>query len=176
MNAFNTAEKISENITSKERFWAAAAHLSTLLTLFVAVLTLGIGAVPFVAIPLIIYLSFKDQSDYVRDQALQAFALQILISVGFFVGLIVLSLILALIWLVSGLLVFILVGFILLPIAALITVAVVLALICLPFAVGILAIMAAAQTAEGRDFSYPYMDQLIAAWTGRKQDSAEPRV
>lgn len=162
--------------SSKERFWAAIAHISTLVTLFVSVMTLGIGAIPFIIVPLIIYLAFKDKSEYVAYQAMQAFALQIIISVGFFVALILLTLILIIIWLVSALLVVILVGIVLLPIAAIITVAVVLALVVLPFVIGVLAIMASVETAQGRPFSYPFLDDIITRWLSGEKPVGEPLV
>lgn len=162
--------------SSKERFWASIAHISTLVTLFVSVVTVGIGAIPFIIVPLIIYLVFKDKSEYVAYQAMQAFALQIIISVGFFVALILLTLLLIIIWLISLLLVVILIGIVLLPVAAIITVAVVLALVALPFVIGVLAIMGSVETAQGRPFTYPFLDDIVTRWITGDKPAGEPMV
>jgi uncharacterized Tic20 family protein len=120
-----------------ERTWAMLAHLSTLINLFTGFLG------PFVA--LIIYLVYKDRSRYVAYQSLQAFLMQLIGWVGGGIAAFVL-------WTVSGLLSIVLVGICLMPIAAVVSI--------VPLAAIIYGIVGAVQTNQGQDFKY----WLIGDW------------
>lgn len=81
-------------VSSEERNWAMAAHLSALI---------GYFAVPFgnIIAPLVIYLMKKDQSPFIADQARESLNFQI--SMTLYV-------------IVAGIMVLILIGFVLLPV------------------------------------------------------------
>lgn len=121
-----------------ERMWAMLAHLSVLVNLFTGFLG--------VAIPLIIYLVYKDRSRYVRYQAFQAFMFQLIVWVG---GMFLLGLV----WLLVAMLIFVLIGILLLPFALFLSL-----IIFVPFIYGI---VAAIQTSKGEDFRY----WLVGDWS-----------
>lgn len=68
-----------------ERMWAAIAHGSALLTLLIGGLTGGLAVLFMLFIPLGIYFAYRQRSEYVAYHALQAFALQVLCTVGWLV-------------------------------------------------------------------------------------------
>src|SRR5688500_12781997 len=78
---------------SEERLWGALAHGSGLLTLVVSISTLGLGALPLVFVPFVIYLASRDKSRFVAFHAAQALALQVVGTVGYFVALLAVSLV-----------------------------------------------------------------------------------
>lgn len=123
--------------TSDERTWAMLAHLSILLNLVTGVLG------PVVA--LIIYLVYKDRSRYVAYQSLQSFIYQLIVLIvgGVLVGLA---------WTISAILAIILIGCLCMPIALLLTLAVV--------AAPIYSVIGAIQCNSGQDFKY----WLIGDW------------
>jgi uncharacterized protein len=120
-----------------ERTWAMLAHLSILINLFTGVL----GAVA----ALVIYLVFKDRSRYVAYQSLQSLLFQVIVLFG-------LGALVGATWAVSVALMFILIGFLCMPIAIVLT----LAMIAAP----IYSIIGAVQCNSGQDFKY----WLIGDW------------
>jgi len=113
-------------VTKDERNWAMLSHLLALI---------GYFAIPFgnIIAPLIIYLMKKDQSQFVADQARESLNFQISMTIYA---------------IVSGVLVLILVGFLLL--AAL-------------FVAGIvLTIIASVKAANGEAYRYPLTLRLIS--------------
>ena len=124
-----------------ERTWAMLAHLSVLLNLVTGFL--GVGAA------LLIYLIYKDRSRYVAYQAMQAFLFQLLFWVGTFVlG--------GVMWAIVGALIPVVIGFFLIPIALLLTLAL---LIPLLIALGY-GIYGSIETSNGKDFRY----WLVSDW------------
>ena len=120
-----------------ERTWAMLSHLSVLVNLVTGVL----GPV----IALVIYLVFKDRSRYVAFQSMQAFVFQLVWWVG--------GGILAIIaWTISGLLAVILIGCLLMPLALLISLA--------PLGALVYGVIGAVETNQGHDFRY----WLIGDW------------
>lgn len=117
--------------TSDERTWAMLAHLSVLVNL----VTGSLGPL----IPLIIYLVYKDRSRYVAYQSLQAFVFQLLWWVG---G----GVVIASAWVITGLLMPVLIGFLCLPIALLIS--------FLPLGVMVYGVIAGIRASQGEDFKY----------------------
>ncbi len=162
--------------TSEERTWAALAHASSLLTLLLALGTAGIGGLLMVFAPLVVYLIYKDRSRFVAFHAAQAFALQIIASVGFFMAIIVALVVIVLAWVITGLLSAILIGLILIPVALLLTLALVLALVAAPFVLGGFSLVAAIQTASGDDYYYPYVGRWVADWLARSRAEEAPAV
>lgn len=122
---------------SEERNWAMLAHLSILINLFTGILG------PVAA--LIIYLIYKDRSRYVAYQSLQSLLMQLIAWVG---G----GAIIAGVWIVTSLLTAVLVGLCLVPVAILISL--------LPLGAVVYGIVAAIKCSNGEDFRY----WLIGDW------------
>jgi uncharacterized Tic20 family protein len=123
---------------SEERTWAMVSHLSILVNLVTGFL----GP----AIPLVIYLAFKDRSRYVAFQSMQAFIFQLIAWVG--AGIIAI-----IAWSISGVLAVILIGCLIMPLALLITL--------IPLAALVYGVIGAVQTNQGQNFKY----WLIGDWT-----------
>jgi uncharacterized Tic20 family protein len=162
--------------TSEERLWATLAHLSSLLTLLISLCTLGVGGLVLVFAPLVVYLVYKDKSRFVAYQAAQAFAIQVLGTVGVFVAFLVGLVIMIVVWAITGLLSAILIGLILIPVALLITIAIVLVWLVLPVALAGFSIVAAIQTANGADYRAPYVGAWVADWLERYEARPSPAV
>lgn len=122
---------------SDERTWAMLAHLSVLVNLF----TGALGPL----IPLVMYLSFKDRSRYVAYQSLQAFIFQLLWWVG---G----GVVIGGAWLITVILMPVLVGFLCLPIALVIS--------FLPLGVMAYGVIGGLRASQGEDFKY----WLVGDW------------
>jgi uncharacterized Tic20 family protein len=126
---------------SDERTWAMLAHLSILLNLITGFLG--------IVVALIIYLVYKNRSNYVAYQSMQSFVFQLIWWLG---G----GILIGLAWAITGVLSVILVGLVLIPLAC------VLSLI--PLAALIYGIIGAVQTNSGQDFKY----WLIGDWVRRE--------
>lgn len=167
---------VKPETTPEERTWAAIAHLSAIATVLIAFPTGGLGGLLLVFVPFVIYLVYKDKSRYVADQAAQAFALQIVATVGYFAAILVGVILMVVVWLITGLLSVILIGLILIPVAVLLTLAIVLIWLALPFVVGGLSVMAAIKTGDGEKYRYPYIGQWVADWLARYETGSAPAV
>jgi len=124
-----------------ERTWGMLVHLSTLLNL-----ATGFGG-PIAA--LVIYMVYKGRSRFVAYHALQAMVFQL---IWWFGG----GAIIGLMWAIVGMLSAILIGIVLIPVAAVITP--ILAL--LPVGALIYGIVGAVQVSQGQDFKY----WLVGDW------------
>jgi uncharacterized Tic20 family protein len=122
---------------SDERTYAMLAHLSVLANLITGFLG------PVVA--LIIYMVYKDRSKYVAYHAMQAFVFQLIFWVG---G----GLLATVTWVISTLLTAVLIGCLLMPIAAIVSI--------LPITALIYGIIGGIQCNQGKDFKY----WLIGDW------------
>lgn len=122
---------------SEERTLALFAHLGIFLNLITGLL----GLLP----PLIIYFAYKDRSRYVAYQALQALVFQAV----FFFGAAILA---AIAWVISGIFAIIIIGLCGIPIALLLSL--------VPIGALMYAIVAAVDTYHHRDFKY----WLIGDW------------
>jgi uncharacterized Tic20 family protein len=123
---------------SDERTWAMLAHLSILLNLFTGFLgTLA---------ALIIYLVYKDRSRYVAYQSMQAFIFQLIAFFGF-------GALATVAWFISLTLSVVLVGCLCIPIALLISL--------VPVAALVYGVIGAIECNQGRDFQY----WLVGEWT-----------
>jgi len=120
-----------------EHTWAMLAHLSVLVNLFTGVLG------PVVA--LIIYLMFANRSKYVAYHAIQSFLFQLVVWYG-----------IGVMWGIVGLLCIVIIGFVLAPIACILTPIFLLGMAIAP----IYGIWGAIQTSQGQDFKY----WLIGDW------------
>jgi uncharacterized protein len=115
----------------EEKTWSILAHLSIFLNLFTGFLG------PVVA--LVIWLVYRDRSPKVAFHALQSMWYQVAWLVLLGVG-----------WAFTGLLMLILIGFLLVPVMALLTV--------VPF---VHAAYAAYRVGRGDDYRYPFVADLI---------------
>lgn len=147
-------------VDRNERKWAALAHASTLLTALVALGSAGAGVLLTMFVPLLIYFSFRNRSEYVAFHALQAFALQLIGTVGWLSLMVVGTVVWVALLILSALLILVLVGLILLPIVALLGPVFFLASLALPLGMVIYSVIAAVETWNGCDYRYPY----IARW------------
>ena len=166
----------SVETTSEERTAAALAHASSILTILVSVLSLGLGGVIFAFIPFLIYLSYKDRSRFVAYHAAQAFALQLAETVGWFVAMIAFIVVFAVLAAVTALLSVILIGLILIPVDVLVAIAMVIVLISAPFVGMAFSLVSTVETANGRDYRYPYIGQWVEAWLARQEAESIPAV
>lgn len=123
--------------SEEERTWAMLAHLTVLLNL----VTGFFG--PLAA--LLIYLIYRDRSRYVAFQSMQSFVFQMVWWVGA-------GALAAFAWTISSLLAVVLIGCLLMPIALLITL--------MPLAALVYGVIGAVETNQGRDFRY----WLIGDW------------
>ncbi len=121
----------------EERTWAMLAHLSVLLNLVTGFL--GVAAA------LVIYLIYQTRSRYVAYQALQSLILQSIVWVGG--GIITVAA-----WVVTGMLMAVLVGFLCLPVTLLIS--------AFPIAAIVYGIVGGIQCSQGEDFRY----WLVGDW------------
>ena len=115
----------------EEKSWSVLAHLSIFLNLFTGFLG------PVAA--LVIWLVYKDRSQYVAFHALQSMWYQVAWLVLLGIG-----------WAFTGLLMLILIGFLLVPVMALLTL--------VPF---VHATYAAYRVGQGTEYHYPFVADLI---------------
>jgi uncharacterized protein len=162
--------------TSEERTWAAIAHASTLLTLLVGLPTAGLSGLIFAFVPLLIYMSYRDKSQFVAFHAAQAFALQVIATVGLFVSILAGTIVLFVMGMVSVILLVILVGIILIMVTVLVGAVFVMAWISAPFVIGGFSIVAAIEAGNGRDYQYPYIGALVRNWLLENEQSPTPAV
>jgi uncharacterized Tic20 family protein len=134
----NPAQTMSQG---DERTWGMLSHLSTLLNLVT-----GFGG-PIAAF--VIYIIYKDRSRFVAYHALQAMVFQL---IWWFGG----GVLIGLMWAVVGVLSAILVGIVLIPVAACITPI----LAILPVGALVYGIIGAVQVNQGQDFKY----WLVGDW------------
>ena len=149
------------NLTDEERTWAAIAHGSALLTLLVGLLTGGVATLFTLFIPLGIYIAFRNRSSFVANQALQAFALQVIGTVGWLVVLTGGVLVGALLSIILAITV---VGLIVVPFVVVAIVLFVLATLAMPVGMGVFGAIAAWEAYQGRWYRYP----KIGEWVDRQ--------
>lgn len=123
--------------TTDERTWAMLAHLSILANLVSGVL--GVVAA------LVIYLIYRERSRYVAYHSLQSFLFQLIwwVGGGALVGAT---------WAITGVLSAVLIGLLCIPVALLITL--------LPLAALVYGVIGGLQCNQGRDFRY----WLVGDW------------
>lgn len=140
--------------TANERTWAALAHASVLLTFAVGVSTAGLAVVLAALVPLAIWLAFRDRSRFVAFHAMQATVFQ-MASLVAWIGLLVVGVVvLTPTWILTALLVFVLVGFLLLPVVLVLTIALLAVLATLPFASLVYGLYGAFEVYASRAFRY----------------------
>ncbi|MGD8398815.1 MAG: DUF4870 domain-containing protein [Anaerolineae bacterium] len=148
-------------LTRQEMNWAAVAHASILVTLLLGISSGGLAAILGPIIPAIIWYVYRDESEYVADQARQATMFQLAGIVALVALAIVGSLIMAIGWAVSAVLVVILIGLLLLPIMLVVTLIWVAGVVVLPIAQVVYGCYAALEAYNGRPFRYWWIADLI---------------
>jgi uncharacterized Tic20 family protein len=144
--------------TADEHRWASIAHGSALLTVITAIFSAGTLSLFTLMIPLAIYFHWRRKSEYVAFQALQAFTLQVLGTVGWMAFLVIGSLLFALLTLLLAITV---VGLLLLLILVPLFVILVLASFALPIGMLIFSVIGAMQTNDGKDYRVPKIGRWI---------------
>ena len=138
---------------------AALAHASIILTLVLGAAG-GIGAPVGLAVPLAMYFGYREKSRFVAFHALQSFVYQ---AAGLLVYVVVaaaMGVLVTMAWNISGWLSAVLVGFLLMPFALLLTLLMVLVLVGAPLVWLGYGLYAAYQVYQGRNFYY----WLIGEW------------
>jgi len=124
----------------------------------------GWAVLALVFVPLLIYAGFRDRSRFVAFHALQAFAAQVVGTIGWAVILIIGTLIFAVAIALAAIASIVLIGIPFLLLFIVLYVVFALAMLLLPLAIVILSIAGAVNTYSGRDFRYP----VIAGWIERQ--------
>ncbi len=145
-------------VTEDERMWAAIAHGSALLTLVVGLVTGGLATLFTLFIPLGIYFAYRQRSEYVAYAALQAFALQVIGTVGWVAVLLAGVLVGALLCVVLAVTI---VGILLIPFVALAIVLFVVATFALPLGMIVYGTIAAWESYQGKWYRYPWVGDWI---------------
>jgi uncharacterized Tic20 family protein len=140
--------------TENERLWAALAYASALLTMLIGIPTGGLSIVITLFIPLMIYFYYRQHSEYIAYHAIQAFALQVIGTVGW-VAILVTGMI------AGGLLCVILgitiVGIILIPFVVLAMILFAVASLILPLGMVVFSVIAAWESYQGKWYRVPYI-------------------
>lgn len=142
---------------------AALAHASILLTLILASAG-GVGALVGLVVPLVIYLSHRERSRLVAFHALQALVYQGAGVLIYLVLVIVLVLAVTVAWIISGLLSAVVVGFLLMPLALLLTLGTAIVLLGAPLAWAAYGLYAGYQVYQGNHFRY----WLLGEWVEKE--------
>jgi uncharacterized Tic20 family protein len=148
-------------LSEAERRWASLAHTSVLLTLISGLLSGGFLSLLTLCIPLGIYFYWRNRSEYVAFQALQAFTLQAIGTVGWLALLVagvIVGAILTVILAIS------LIGIPLLIVVIPALVLFILGTFAMPFAMLVYSLIAAVQTWQGVNYRLP----RISAWIERQ--------
>ncbi len=149
------------NVTDEEKLWASIAHASIWVTMFSGFLTAGFTIPISIFIPLVIYLMYRKKSDYVVFHALQAFALQIIVTVG----VIALAVVGGLAWgigmIIALLAIFVLAGIVLVPLWGIVGILLALVVFLAPIGGLLLGTIAAYQTYNRHDYRYPFISRWI---------------
>lgn len=143
---------------AEERRWATIAHGSALLTFLAAIFSAGALTLFTIMIPLAIYFYWRRKSEYVAFQALQAFTLQVMGTVGWMAFLVVSSILFAI---VTVLLAITVVGLLLLIVLVPLFILLVLASFGLPLGMVVFSIIAMTQTSEGKEYRLPRIGRWI---------------
>ena len=161
----------TSGLTDEEKLWAALAHASFALTLGLIMISGGTAALALalIFVPLAIYLSFRDRSEFVARQAMQAFALQIVGTVGWLAIMVGGSILFALAIVVSAIASIVLIGIPFLIIFVVLFVVFVLLMVVAPLGLLGFSIVAAVNAYSGKDFRYPF----IASWIDRQYNQPD---
>ncbi|MCZ7544483.1 MAG: DUF4870 domain-containing protein [Anaerolineae bacterium] len=162
--AITVAQPLS---SEDERLWAALAHATVPLTLLLGIFSAGVLLVVLIFAPLAIYFWYRDRSRFVAYHALQAFVMQLAATFGVIGVAVVGAILLALAIAVSGVLSIVLIGIPFLIVFVLVAVVFAIAMIAAPFVMAVYALVAAAETYNGRDFRYKWIGDWVEQWMAK---------
>jgi uncharacterized protein len=150
--------------TPQEKNLAMLAHGSILLTFIVAIVTGGLGTLIAALFPLVLWYAYRDKSRYVAFHAMQATLFQLAVIGLTLLAAVVVGIVLALAWVITGLLVLVLIGLLLIPVALLLTVVLGLVLPIIPLAALGYGLLGVWEIYNGRDFEY----YRLAEWLNQQ--------
>ena len=139
---------------------AALAHASVLVTLILSMAG-GVGAIVGPAIPLVMYLGYRERSRFVAFHSLQAFVYQITCIILYIVISAALGGVVAITWTVAGILSVILIGLLMMPFAGVLTILMVVILVGAPFAWGAYGLYGAYMVYQGSNFRYWQIGDIL---------------
>ena len=157
------ADTADQSSPTDEWTTAALAHASILLTLVLAFAG-GVGALVGFAVPLVIYLSYRERSRFITLHALQSLVYQGAGLLIYVVLVVVLAAAVVTAWAISGLLSAVVIGFLLMPLALVITILMVILLLGAPLLWVGYGLYAAYRVYQGEDFRY----WLLGEWLERQ--------
>ncbi len=144
--------------SADERKWAALAHGSALLTMLLGLMTGGVTTLFTIFIPLGIYFYYRQRSEYVAYQALQAFALQLLGTVGWLAILVTGMLAGALLCFVLAITI---IGIVVIPFVALAMILFAVVSFALPLGMVVYGAIAGWETYQGKWYRLPWIGDWI---------------
>lgn len=150
-----------ENVTEEERTWAAIAHSSALLTIAVAVSTVGIGALFTVFVPLGIYFYYQNRSEYIAHHAMQAFGAQVVGTIGFAILLTTAVTVWGILLAIFAVLSLIVIGIPFLLATLFLGLIVIGATFLLPLAMLVYGMIGAVEAWNGHYYSYPWVGDWV---------------
>ncbi len=139
---------------------AALAHASVLLTLILGAAG-GVGALIGPAVALAIYFGYREKSRFVAFHALQSAAYQVVGILLYAVTATVLGSMVGMAWSVSGALVEVFVGFLIMPFALLMTLLMVLVLVGAPLIWIGYGLYASYKVYQGNNFHYQWIGEQV---------------
>lgn len=149
--------------TGQERTMAALAHGSVLFSVVAGIFSGGL-LVPFlVFIPFFMYLNYRGRSDFIAQNALQAFVMQLVCTLGW-LAIVTVSGIIGV--LLTVILAITLVGILAIPFLWLGLILFWVVSLVLPLAAPVLGVIGALQSLQGKVYQYPYTSR----WLNRQMD------
>jgi uncharacterized Tic20 family protein len=140
---------------------AALAHASILITFLIGVGSGGLGAILGVLIPLAIWYSYREKSEYTANQALQATVYQVACVLSVLAFTVIGAILVIVGWTVSGLLAAVLIGLCLMPFALVVTLLLIAGVLVLPIVQTVYGLYAAYEASQGRDFRYRWVSDWV---------------
>lgn len=156
----HVGDTVDQSSGAHEWTTAALAHASILLTVILAFAG-GVGALVGLGVPLVIYLSYRERSRFITFHALQSLVYQGAGVLIYIVLVAVAATAVAVAWTISGLLSAVVIGFLLMPLALVITMVMVILLLGAPLLWVGYALYAAYQVYQGEDFRYWYLGEWL---------------
>jgi uncharacterized Tic20 family protein len=149
--------------TEQERTMAALAHGSVWLSVVAGLFSGGL-LVPFlVFIPFLMYLNYRGRSDFIAQNALQAFVMQLVCTIGW-VAIVTVSGIIGVV--LTVILAITLVGILAIPFLWLGLILFWVASLAMPLAAPVLGLIGVFQSLQGKVYQYPYTGRWLNRQTG----------
>jgi len=152
---------LPQDVSEDEKLWAAIAHASALLSVGLLIFSAGVGSIFSIFVPLVIYLVYREKSEFVAYHALQAFAAQAVGILGFVALLIGLTTAWVVMLIISALLIVVLIGIPMIVVVALAGLVAIGATFLLPLGLLVYSMMGATAAYAGRDFQYPWISDWV---------------